>query len=572
MIQECDDSTEFLSAIHSRTRETFAVNYHTEAITGRIAPMAGTPYFLVTYCNDDFASQRLWYTMLFSYPCIITIFLFIILLVVLISILRKRNSDHNLKTAHFHFDWLWPNASKRKEYIQILLFNFTVILFTIGFVKIGFITHTAAVKENYSIFLIFICFLNALFSFGLLYYLLHGVNAKANHVRVWFSFFLIIVFIEFMALFFYHFFLSISAYLLLLCLAFSLAKYIAARIKESAGKRKFHSKGISDNVSLTTVLREIIKNPGKFTTNTLHQISVTTLCCWIFVSWMFISCIIPCFYFINYSYNQISLRQLKEYQLYYAANYNPAKDYSDGKFVSGTNSDIIIKENSVKSDLGESGQLGNDTLYKKIVELTGLVLYPIQTRALTLGKDFSEDCINLMNKKTTDTLSSYRWSENKKHDSLIFSYSPEPSGVSKSGFKIISPLHRFINPLKEMKYYLVLIIMLFVIYGLIRFLYNRFYTLGFILPANDQEKRLMEMLEDEINYKNILISGIPLSGRLDIIMNKLESMYGKDKILGVNSFINSDYIDAKDKLTSDLLQEKFAIPDMDTTQYKSCAR
>lgn len=571
MIQECDDSAGLIGAIHSRTKETFSVNYHNESINCIISPIAGTPYFIVTYNSNSFASQRLWYTMLFSYPCMIVLFLFATLLLLLISIFRRKNSDHNLKATHMHFDWLWPNVSKKREYLQILLFNIFVVILTAGFFSVPFIRHSQVVKENYSLFLLYICCLNVLFSLGILYYLLHGADAKTNHTWVWFSFLLIIVLIDSTALIFYHFlfFLWITIYILLLFGNLRFAKYLANKIRKP---KNMDADSGSPHVEIPSnrdkeILSGNFKKQEVFIKSLSGETSITTLCTWIFVSWMLISCIIPCYYFINYSYNQINVRQLKEYQLYFAAKYNPAKDYNykKTKCVSGTGSDSL-STSPVKDSEFEASQLGNDTLYKKIVVLTSMVINPDQNMALALGKDYSEENSKNRNEKSrVDTLNSYNWFENKNHDRLIFSYFPAPSGSQKAGFQIISPLQKFINPLKEVKYFLVFILMMLIIYGLTRFLFNRFYKLGFIQAPDEQLTRLMDMLENR-SYKNILISGIPLSGRLDLITNRLESLYGKERILEIKSFINSDYIDAKDKLTAELLDEKFPAADF-TNQY-----
>ncbi len=148
MIKECSDSSDFTGAIHSKTIQTFEQNYHSELVDCMISPIGGTPYFLVVYNKKSNESERLWYTIFFTYPCMIALFVFVILLFGMINILKRTSTNHNLKTKNLQFDWIWPRKENKKQYWLICAFNLFILLFTSLYLGFDFIAGSVTVETH----------------------------------------------------------------------------------------------------------------------------------------------------------------------------------------------------------------------------------------------------------------------------------------------------------------------------------------------------------------------------------------------------------------------------------------
>ncbi len=555
MIKECSDSSDFTGAMHSKTIQTFEQNYHSELVDCMISPIGGTPYFLVVYNKKSNESERLWYTIFFTYPCMIALFVFVILLFGMINILKRTSTNHNLKTKNLQFDWIWPRKENKKQYWLICAFNLFILLFTSLYLGFDFIAGSVTVETHYTMFLLLIFSINILFSLGFTYFNLTKNDApNSNPKSVFIGFAVVLMMLFLTATFFYGFFWAFSTYILflvsgmvLVTLAYNYTKGLLGSLVGFS--RKFLNR-ITDTVlndrlgvakqtdphsRTTTSAKETltdIKTLSEKKTGISGELSITSFSSIIFLSWLLISCIAPSYFLQKYAFTQINTRLQKDYQLYYANNYTPYlnlnKDKTDfsTKGIATVNTDSVFLSRKPAST-GVADCIGNDEEYNSIIEFSGDLMNPGIDNLLPLGKNSSDDILyHASNEKNNFDSTTFNWA--KENDKLTLHY----SGNSDKPFYISSKLWTFVNPLKFGEYYMMFMLLMLIIFMFTQYMLRRFFTKGFIQPWSDQH----DLIKTEVaTYKHLLVTGIPLSGKYEAVRELIKDAYLKNEVLEIGA-------------------------------------
>ena len=488
-LSECENSDLFVSAIRSQIKTTISETIYGSEHTAIIQPCFTSGLYLVVLANQDNTNLCMEQTILYTYSCTLALFIFIVLLLLVIHLVKKRFAHDSINA--FSLDWLWPVRTKEEGYFRVLRFNAALIVFSLLLLLAVFIGWLPVASLTTLLLRFF--FIQIIFVAGYTYYQFN-VYHKRDDAHKEYKFLsqwgrAVVVLIILSA---YHDPAGMAMLAVLTIFVVLIKKFTNA---EGERVKKYREKSARFNFSAL-----------------------------IFLSWATLTCIIPSAAFFIHAYNEANLRQLKDGQIHYAENFKPGKyfpEITDAHFKTDSNRThtqiISLRADTLKKYVGpenEISDIADDTVYEYIIRRTRSMMNDEAKNTLYLSRNVSDN--------QQDTM--YHWV--KTDSSLKFSASylngAPTSGIMRLRIESLPLQFSFLSKPLSDNFIFLLVSLLFVAlgYSLVRYLLMRFFNTDLQI-IDIKNIQIESILKDEKNYKQVFINGIPGCGKFKRVIDEV---------------------------------------------------
>ncbi len=471
LIEECDEGDKIISAIHSRTNEYFTGKYHGNRNNFFISPIQSMPLFVVSWHNLSVASSLMSKCFSFTLSCMGVIFLFLMLFIFIVIAVRK--PEHGKNIFDFNIIWLWPVKYRMNNYRETLWYNFMIIvvitIFNIAIFKINSFT------ENLTAYVIYTD-LTGIIALVFNTYFQYMYEGKQSMVRKHWDTLLLIPAIIFLILFFTGFTFQLAFYYLPLLLIGLLIIFYSFKPP-----------------AIQKAVVNLFKDP-------------LPVACWIFVTWIFITTIIPSIGFLKISFDREKLIQLKNYQIGLAEKFKFNKINLD-KSAAVFDQDSI----SVNSTPALNPSLiDDDKIYDFIMHGVSTYSDSAMINERNLSKQKSDE----------QNIATHQW-ELKKRRLIYYDQGIAPSQkIMKKTIVVSSPFHAFDvfkgNPFEIIFFLLSGGLLIIILYLFIKFIVSKYF--GIVVPKIDEShKYFTKILLDDRNHRQLFLNGLPGCGKFQFV-------------------------------------------------------